>query len=80
MKRRRSGKNQGEFGAGGLSTAYWKKSSLSMGNGNCIEIANVTGRYLIRDSKDRLGPALQFTGDEWRAFLGGVHNGEFDNI
>lgn len=33
---------------------------------------------LVRDSKDRTGPVLAFTRDEWRAFLGGVRDGEFD--
>jgi hypothetical protein len=80
MKSRPSDKNQSELDTGNFSTANWKKSSLSMGNGNCIEIAQVSGRYLIRDSKNRFGPTLQFTRDEWRAFLGGVHNGEFETM
>ncbi|WP_433519999.1 DUF397 domain-containing protein [Nonomuraea sp. CA-143628] len=32
----------------------------------------------VRDSKDRGGPLLTFTPGEWRAFLGGVKDGEFD--
>jgi hypothetical protein len=32
----------------------------------------------VRDSKDPQGPVLLFTPDEWRAFVGGVRNGEFD--
>jgi hypothetical protein len=80
MKSRPSDKDHSELDTSNFSTANWKKSSLSMGNGNCIEIAQVSGRYLIRDSKNRLGPTLQFTRDEWQAFLGGVHNGEFDTM
>lgn len=32
----------------------------------------------VRDSKDRDGPVLVFTGKEWDAFLAGVKAGEFD--
>jgi hypothetical protein len=36
------------------------------------------GQIGIRNSRDTGGPVLAFTPDEWRAFLGGVRNGEFD--
>jgi hypothetical protein len=32
----------------------------------------------VRDSKDPTGPMLLFTPLEWRAFLAGVRDGEFD--
>ena len=32
----------------------------------------------VRDSKDPSGPVLVFTPHEWRAFLDGVRDGEFD--
>ena len=57
----------------------WKKSSLSYANGNCVEVAGLSGDLIrIRDSKNARGPVLGFTPDEWDAFLGGVRNGEFD--
>jgi hypothetical protein len=56
----------------------WRKSSHSA-DGACVEVACVKGhQVLVRDSKDRSGPVLQFSVPEWRAFLGGVHDGEFD--
>ena len=59
----------------------WIKSSLSFSNGNCVEVASLPeGEIGVRDSKDSEGPVLRFTSDEWRAFLGGVHNGEFDSF
>jgi len=59
----------------------WVKSSLSFANGNCVEVADLpSGGVGVRDSKDAEGPFLRFTPDEWRAFLGGVRNGEFDRI
>ena len=60
---------------------YWIKSSLSYSNGNCVEVANLPGGQVgVRHSKDAEGPVLRFTPDEWHAFLGGVHNGEFDSF
>ncbi len=59
----------------------WVKSSLSLSNSNCVEVADLPGGGIgVRDSKDTEGPVLRFTPDEWRAFIGGVHNGEFDQF
>ena len=56
----------------------WTKSSLSHANGNCVEVADLLGgRVGMRDSKNIAGPVLEFPPEEWRAFLGGVKNGEF---
>lgn len=63
------------------SDAHWVKSSLSLSNGNCVEVANLPGGGIgVRDSKDSEGPFLRFTPGEWDAFLGGVRNGEFDRF
>ncbi len=62
-----------------LADAQWLKSTRSGSQGNCVEVArNLPGIVAVRDSKDPHGHALVFTPDEWRAFLGGVHDGEFD--
>jgi hypothetical protein len=64
-----------------MSGLHWQKSSLSMTNGNCVEVAPLgSGGVAVRDTKDRTGPVLRFTPDEWTAFLGGVRNGEFDGV
>jgi Domain of unknown function (DUF397) len=61
--------------------SFWVKSSLSMSNGNCVEVASLAGGGIaVRDSKDTEGPVLRFTPGEWQAFLGGVRNGEFDHF
>jgi hypothetical protein len=63
------------------SGSYWIKSSLSYANGNCVEVASLPGGTVgVRNSRDSAGPVLRFTPREWHAFLGGVRNGEFDNI
>lgn len=59
----------------------WIKSSLSFSNGNCVEVASLPGGEIgVRNSRYSSGPVLRFTSDEWRAFLGGVRNGEFDGF
>jgi len=59
----------------------WVKSSLSFANGNCVEVASLPGGMVgVRHSKETGGAVLRFSPDEWRAFLGGVRNGEFDNF
>ncbi len=56
----------------------WVKSSLSTSQDSCVEIAAMLDGIAVRDSKDKTGPVLRFTGSEWRAFLAGVKSGEFD--
>ena len=57
----------------------WTKSSLSHVNGNCVEVADIEGGQVgMRHSKNITGPVLGFPPEEWRAFLGGIRNGEFD--
>jgi Domain of unknown function (DUF397) len=60
-----------------LATATWNKSSHS-GNNGCVEVAHGEDQIAVRDSKDPSGPMLLFTPREWRAFLDGVRDGEFD--
>jgi len=58
----------------------WRKSTRSGGQGGaCVEVADLPGGgAAVRDSKNPDGPMLTFTPAEWRAFIGGVKDGEFD--
>lgn len=62
-----------------LSHASWRKSRHSGTEDGCVETAFLPdGRVAVRDSKDRGGPALIYTPREWRAFIAGVKDGEFE--
>ena len=63
-----------------LTGAVWHKSTRSGGNGGeCVEVAvNLPGLVAVRDSKDRDGKTLTFSPGDWRDFLAGVRDGEFD--
>ena len=56
----------------------WRTSQASQVTGNCAEIAIGVDEVRIRHSQDRSGATLSFTHAEWRAFLDGARNGEFD--
>jgi hypothetical protein len=59
----------------------WVKSSFSFANGNCVEVAGLPGGNVgVRNSRDPDGPILIFLPDEWKPFLAGVRNGEFDGF
>ena len=58
----------------------WHKSSHSSGGDNCVEVAFAPdGAVGIRDSKNPGGPVLAFTSSEWKAFRGGIQDGEFNS-
>lgn len=64
-----------------ITELAWRKSSYSNGTGgDCVEVADLPdGGRLVRDTKDHgQGPILRFTEREWRAFVLGVKDGEFD--
>lgn len=55
----------------------FKTSSRSAG-GNCVEVAIRDNEHFVRDSKNRKGPILKFSADEWNAFIAGIRAGEFE--
>jgi len=47
----------------------WHTSSYSHGGDACVEVAPAPQGVLVRDSKDRNGPALTVPTPTWQAFL-----------
>ncbi|MET9297230.1 DUF397 domain-containing protein [Streptomyces sp. NPDC003077] len=58
-----------------LSNAQWQSSSQGMGN---VQVAFVEGYIAMRNRRSPEIPALVFTPGEWRAFVLGAQDGEFD--
>ncbi len=67
--------------ASGIQGAVWIKSTASIGEGNCVEVAGLEGGAVaVRNSRFPEGPALVYTLSEVAAFLMGVKAGEFDHL
>ena len=59
-----------------LEFGKYKKTRYS-GN-SCVEVALLPGgRVGVKNSKNNKAPHV-YTADEWRAFVAGVKDGEFD--
>jgi Domain of unknown function (DUF397) len=50
----------------------FKKSSRSMNNGACVEVARGERGVLVRDSKAVNGPVLDFPTEAWKAFIADI--------
>ena len=48
--------------------------------GSCVEVHRDVGDRLVRvrDSKRQGSPVLSFSTEEWRAFIAGAKEGQFD--
>lgn len=48
-------------------------------SGGCVEVAPLSdGQVVVRDSKNRAHPVHVYSAKEWREFIAGAKNGEFD--
>lgn len=68
----------GGDGGGCVEVGTWRKSSHSGGDGGeCVEVGArpEDNRVLVRDTRDRGGPALRFTPGAWQRFADRVRSG-----
>lgn len=56
----------------GTARIWWRKSSYSGGDNNCVEIAATGANVVVRDSKNPCGGALSFSPGAWQSFTAGV--------
>jgi Domain of unknown function (DUF397) len=62
-----------------VNNVPWRKSSRSTGQGGeCVEIATLAGRVMVRDSKNSGGPVLAFEVAGFRRFVEAVRAGSHD--
>ena len=61
-----------------IADLQWRKARRSVHNGACLEVAPVSGQILIRDSTDRYGPVMRYSGRSWYVFVADVKTGRFD--
>ena len=59
------------------AVGQWMKSTFS-GVSDCVEICRGESTVAVRDSKNPTGPVLEFADSEWRAFVLGVKDGQFN--
>jgi hypothetical protein len=57
----------GEAGTAGI---WWRKSSYSGGDNNCVEVGTIGAAIAVRDSKNPQGDALSFGAGAWQVFTG----------
>jgi Domain of unknown function (DUF397) len=50
------------------SQLAWRVATYTGGQGDCVEVADDAGAVVVRDSKDRDGGTVAFTGPAWERF------------
>ncbi|HZN73508.1 MAG TPA: DUF397 domain-containing protein [Micromonosporaceae bacterium] len=53
----------------------WRTSTRTLENGACVEVRLLNARVEIRDSKDRTGPVLRFSPDQWTNLISAIIDG-----
>jgi hypothetical protein len=62
-----------------VNVEFGFKTSSFCSVGGCVEVGvHSDGKVRLRDSKIVNSAVLEFTSEEWDAFVLGVKNGEFD--
>jgi hypothetical protein len=62
----------GEASSAGI---WWRKSSYSGGDNNCVEVGTTGAGIAVRDSKNPDSDALAVGAGAWQAFTGSLCSG-----
>jgi uncharacterized protein DUF397 len=65
------------FGVRQAAQPAWRKASLCQ-SGECVEVAELNGMIVMRDSKDPSGHVLRYTAEEFRSLIRAIKAGEYD--
>ncbi|TDQ53114.1 DUF397 domain-containing protein [Actinorugispora endophytica] len=57
-----------------MNEPMFRKSSYSGSGNDCVEVADVPGASVVRDTRNRDEATLLFPSAEWRAFLTAAKN------
>ena len=52
----------------GTAGIWWRRSSYSGGDNNCVEVGTPDACVAVRDSKNPRGEALSFSAAAWHTF------------
>jgi predicted secreted Zn-dependent protease len=63
----------------GHTSLTWR-TALSCNGGSCVKVAVSGQMVVVGDTKTLNGPILSYTRAEWREFVAGVKNGDFDDL
>lgn len=63
----------------GPTNLTWR-TALRCNTGGCVMVAADGRSVYIGDTKKPDGPILSYTAAEWREFLSGAKNGDFDDL
>jgi predicted secreted Zn-dependent protease len=53
----------------------WRKSSYSVGNGACVEVAAISSAIVVTDSAESSRRVLRYSTQAWGLFVAGVRAG-----
>lgn len=61
-------------------TTFRKSSYSGAANNNCVEVAIHPGKVVVSETGAAERTERTYTPEEWAAFVGGVKDGEFDDL